>query len=247
MTTPSFPQCVNQSSKPHKFCPGCGHPIVLKSLGFVIDELKIAEKTVLGLDIGCALLAWDFFNIDTIQTHHGRTIPTMVGFKMAKPDTITIAYLGDGGAYAIGAQHLCAAAERDDNITVIVINNTLYAMTGGQMAPTTICNEKTETTPLGRQCVNQKPFQGPEMIAALADKDVYIARGIVSNPLQLRIFIKKALENQIQNRGFSFIEVLSMCPLNWKTDAKQTLEFLEKEMTKYFAVGEIKLNKVELS
>ena len=173
----NFPKCWKKESKPHKFCPGCGQALSLKILGFVIDELDIADKTVYGCDIGCSLLTWDMFNIDTIQTHHGRVIPTMVGFKLARPEAITIAFLGDGGGYAIGAQHLVNSAMRNDKITVILINNANYAMTGGQFAPTTLVGQKTETTPAGRdEKLFGSPLHGPEMIREIANPDAYIAR-----------------------------------------------------------------------
>jgi len=231
----SFPRSWKISSKPHKFCPGCGHPVTLKALGWALDELGIQDITVIGFDIGCSLLAWDFFDVDSFQTHHGRTVPVMTGYKTVDPERICIAYVGDGGAYAIGAQHLVNAALRHDNITLIVVNNTNYGMTGGQKAPTTLPGEITETSPLGSDADFMK---GPEMIAgSLAKKGDYIARGSIDNPLQLKVFIKKAIENQIANKGFSFVESLSVCPLNWGTDAKQTLAKLNKHKN-YFPIKE---------
>jgi 2-oxoglutarate ferredoxin oxidoreductase subunit beta len=129
MANLAFPKCWKISSKPHNYCPGCGYPLLYKALGWNIDELKIQPRTFLGIDIGCALLAWDFFNIDTMQTHHGRTIPVAVGLKKARPEAVGIAVVGDGGAYAIGLQHLISARLRNDPITVIVINNSVYGMT----------------------------------------------------------------------------------------------------------------------
>lgn len=230
----AFPKCWKIDSKPHKFCPGCGHPITLKALSWAIDELGIQDKTALGLDIGCALLAWDFLEVDSFQTHHGRTIPVMIGFKMAAPERISIAYLGDGGAYAIGAQHLVNARMRGDNITVIVVNNTTYAMTGGQEAPTSLPNQITTTTPYG---ADSHFLKGPEAMACMVETPAYIARGSVDNPLQLKLFLQRALEYQLGGKGFSFVEVLSFCPLNWRTNAKETLAFLNK-MKKFFPCGE---------
>ncbi|MDD2433050.1 MAG: thiamine pyrophosphate-dependent enzyme, partial [Clostridia bacterium] len=149
-TVPKMPKSWRVETKPHKFCPGCGHGLVLKALGEAIDELDIQDRVVFGCDIGCSLLAWDFFNVDIVQTHHGRTTPVMVGVKRARPDRICIAYMGDGGGYAIGAQHLVNAATRNEKITAILVNNCNYGMTGGQMAPTTLPEMKTETTPYGR-------------------------------------------------------------------------------------------------
>jgi len=221
----SWPNCFKASSKPHNFCPGCGHPIVLRNLGYVIDELEIQNKTLFGIDIGCSLLAWDFFNVDTLQTHHGRTIPVVCGVKRSKQDSITIAYVGDGGAYAIGAQHLVNARLRNENITVIVVNNTNYGMTGGQEAPTTIPGQITNTSING---ADDYYLRGPEMIFNMCDTPAYIARASVDNPIQVKMFIKKAIEWQMQNKGFSMVEILSFCPTNWKTDAKATLEFMKR-------------------
>ncbi|MFA5070229.1 MAG: thiamine pyrophosphate-dependent enzyme [Patescibacteria group bacterium] len=231
MTDLSFPKCWKIKTKPHKFCPGCGHPITLKALGWAIDELGLQDTAVIGFDIGCSLLAWDFFDVDSFQTHHGRTLPVMTGFKMADPSKICIAYVGDGGAYAIGAQHLVNTALRHDNITVIVVNNTNYGMTGGQEAPTTLPGEITTTTPTG---ADDNFIRGPEMVAAaLAKEGDYIARGSVDNPLQLKKFFINALKTQIANKGFSMVESLSVCPNNWRTDAKETFDKLNKNKLCY--------------
>jgi len=243
MRLSSFPICFKEITKPHKFCPGCGHGIVLKELGFAVDELDIINDTLLGVDIGCSLLAWDFFNIATIQTHHGRTIPIVSGYKSAQNKKICIAYVGDGGAYAIGLQALITASLRNDPITIIVVNNTLYGMTGGQMAPTTLCNELTTTTPNGKICEGIKPILGPELLKNTSSEKAFIARATISRPLEVGEMIKKALLNQIVNNSFSFVEILSICPTNWKKDAKESFEFLEKYMEKYFTVGVINESK----
>ncbi len=239
---PQMPKSWRVETKPHKFCPGCGHPLVLKALGEAIDELEIADRTVFGCDIGCSLLAWDFFNVDTVQTHHGRTTPVIVGLRRADKNVIGVAYMGDGGGYAIGSQHLVNSAARNEKIVVILVNNTQYGMTGGQMAPTTLPGQKTETTPYGRDVdMTGPPVQGPEMVAAISGDNAYVARGIVSKGRQLKKYIKNALINVIEDRGFSFIEVLSLCPTNWRTNAEDTWNYVEKEMTKYYQVGEIKV------
>lgn len=231
--TPLFPKSYKQLSKPHKYCPGCGHGIALKELGFAIDELKIAKKTLIGIDIGCSLLAWDYFDVDTVQTHHGRTVPVISGFKANAKDKIGIVYLGDGGGYAIGLQSLIHAALRNDPITVILINNTLYGMTGGQMAPTTMCGETTSTTINGRVCKNSKPMMGPELLKSITSPRAFIARASIDNPQNLRKIIKDAINNQVKNDSFSFVEVLSICPTNWKKNAKESLDYLS-EMKKIF-------------
>lgn len=243
--SPNLPKCWKKDSKPHKFCPGCGQSLALKILGFAIDELGIQNRTIYGCDIGCSLLTWDMFDINTIQTHHGRVIPTMVGFKLANSQAITIAFLGDGGGYAIGAQHLVNAAMRNDKITVILVNNANYAMTGGQYAPTTLVGQVTDTTPSGR--AEQKfgdPLHGPEMIAEIASPGAYIARTTSNDFDNCKLIIKKALQNQIDGNGFSFVEILSMCPVNWKMDAVQSLDYVNK-MVEVFSLGEIKTKEAQ--
>jgi 2-oxoglutarate ferredoxin oxidoreductase subunit beta len=234
-----MPKVWNDSSKPHFFCPGCGHGTTLKQLGFVIDELEIAKKTTFGIDIGCSLLAWDFFNMDTVQTHHGRTTDVMVGYKKVKPNRIAIAYMGDGGGYAIGLQSMIHAAYRNEPITVIVVNNELYGMTGGQMSPTTPTGMMTSTSPKGKDKGLGAGLLGPELLRKVANPAAFIARASISNPVQLKNFFKKALQYQEEKKGFSMIEVLSICPTNWRTNAKDSFAKL-KEMEDYYQIGEVK-------
>jgi len=237
--TDMMPSSWNKKTKPHLFCPGCGHAIVLKQLGFAIDEIKIAKKVALGIDIGCSLLAWNFFNLDTIQTHHGRTTPTMVGYKLARPERIAISYTGDGGAYAIGLQSILHAAYRNNPVTVIVVNNENYAMTGGQISPTTEVGRITTTSPSGKPPELGPGLHGPELVREVAGSNSYIARASVSSPLALKATIKKALENQIVDNSFSFVEILSICPTNWKTNARDSFDLL-REMEKFYPLGEVK-------
>lgn len=233
-----IPKVWNEKTKPHLLCPGCGHGLTLKNLGFVIDDLKIDQKTTLGIDIGCSLLVWNFFNLNTIQTHHGRTTSVMVGYKMANPKKIALAYMGDGAAYAIGLQSVIHAAHRNNPVTCIVVNNENYAMTGGQMSPTTPAGRVTTTSPMGKNIIFGEGFMGPETVAKAASSKSYIARATISNPILLQNTLKKAILNQVENNSFSFVEVLSICPTNWKTDAKKSFETL-KEMEKFFKLGEI--------
>lgn len=237
-----MPECWRKQTKPDFLCPGCGHGIILKQFGYAIDELGIQRKTTLGIDIGCSLLVWNFFDIDTIQTHHGRTTPVMVGYKMSKPERIAIAYMGDGGGYAIGLQSLIHAAFRNDPITVFLVNNENYAMTGGQMAPTTRTGEITTTTPNGLPAGFGGGFKGPELLSTFTTGKSFIARGSVSKPIVLKNLMKKAIENQIKNKSFSFVEILSICPTNWKMNAKQCFLRLS-DMEEYYPVGEISAQK----
>lgn len=232
--SPSWPKCFKITSKPHPFCPGCGHPIVLKMLGQIIDEMGLADQVVFLIDIGCSLLAWDFFDLPTAQTHHGRTLPVAVGLKMADPSKIVIAYVGDGGAYAIGLQHTITSCLRDNPITTLVANNTLYAMTGGQMAPTTTQKQVTTTTPAGKQGAVLK---GPEMLNLIADPQAYLARGSTDKPLVLKQYLQKAINTQ-KSGHFSLVEALSACPLNWKTNASKTIQRMQT-LAKIFPTGEL--------
>lgn len=218
-----------------KFCPGCGHPIVLMMLHRVLKEQKLEAQAVLGLDIGCSLLAWNYLPINTFQTHHGRVVPTMVGFKRARKNSLSFGYVGDGGAYAIGWQSLFHAALRDEPVTVIVVNNTVYGMTGGQTAPTTLKGQVTMTAPEG---FGGTSLHGPEILKQVAHPDAFIARTAVNDPKQMLEFIGKAVAAQ-QAGHFSLIEFLSFCPTNWRTTGADTLKRLEG-MRQTYIVGEIK-------
>lgn len=236
MSEPRMPKCYKKESKPSSFCPGCGHSLTLKNLGFVIDDMKIAESTVFATDIGCSLLAWDFYDVDTVQAHHGRVTSMAAGLKRALPKSNVIAYMGDGGGYSIGLHQLIGAARRNDPMTVIMVNNTLYAMTGGQMAPTTMKGENTSSSPGGAFAV-EEPLHGPEFLKPVCHKEAFLARTSCDNPVQLQKYLKKAIETQ-KGGNFSFVEVLSQCPINWKTDAKDTIEFLG-DLKKVYGMGVI--------
>jgi len=235
---PVLPKSQNEEVGASKFCPGCGHGMVLKTLAFAIDDLGLKDKSVFGCDIGCSLLSWNYMDIDTVQTHHGRTTAVIYGVTRANPEAIGIAYMGDGGGLAIGAQHLVNAAVRGEKMLIVLVNNTNYGMTGGQMSPTTLPGQVTETSPYGRDCsVTGKPAKGAEMIAAIADPEKsYVARATVSNLRKLRSTFKKALKN-VDEGGFSFVEILSICPLNWRTNNVETWNRLQT-MEEYFEVKE---------
>lgn len=231
----AFPKCARLDSKPHTFCPGCGHPEILKALGFAIDELGIQRKVAFGVDIGCSLLAWDYFNLDTIETHHGRTIPFMVGFSRANPESVPVAYVGDGGAYAIGAGHFLNAAIRNERVFIVVVNNAVYAMTGGQEAPTTHPFMKAATAPCG---ADQYYIRAPEIVRNV-NPTAFVARGITVRQPELRKLMKEGLQHVIDGKGFAFLEVLSQCPLNWETMGRpeETFRFLEEKHAKVFPTG----------
>lgn len=237
MSEPNFPKCFKKSSKPSNFCPGCGHSIVLKNLGQVIDSLGIAKKAVFATDIGCSLLSWDFFDIDTVQTHHGRAGCVAAGIKRGMPKSVTLVYMGDGGGYAIGLHHLIHLAKRNEPVTVILINNTVFAMTGGQSAPTTIIKEETESTPNGTFAVDP-PLLGPELLKSVVASNAFLARTSVSDPSELKSYLTRAIENQSKNNAFSFVEILASCPVNWKKDARRCEDYLS-ELKKVYKTGVI--------
>lgn len=236
MSEPRMPKCIKPETKPSNFCPGCGYGIILKTIGQVIDEMGIAPRTVFGLDIGCNLLAWDYFNLDTIQTHHGRVTPLISGYKKAQKESVVIGIAGDGGLYSIGLQSLLHTAHRNEPVTIFGVNNTLYAMTGGQAGPTTMDNEITDSSPEG-SFTFKNPVLGPELVKNVSDSNAFLARASVLNINDMKIKIRKALEAQLAGK-FAFVEILSFCPTNWKTNAKETIEMVEK-MQKVFPVGVI--------
>lgn len=217
-----------------KFCPGCGYPITLMFLNKILERLELQKQAVLGLDIGCALLAWNYLPINTFQTHHGRVVPTMMGFKRARNNSVCFALVGDGGAYAIGLQSLIHAARRDEPITIIVTNNTVYGMTGGQTAPTTLKGQKTDTSLEGSL---DEPFLGPEMLKGVVKPGAFLARTAVNEPKQLQEYLEKAIQTQ-QAGHFSLVEVLSFCPTNWKTNGVFTINKLD-ELKQVFKLGKI--------
>ena len=219
-----------------KFCPGCGYPIILTLLKNNLQKLGLLEKSVLGLDIGCSLLAWNFLPINTFQTHHGRVVPTMMGFKRARKESVCVALVGDGGAYAIGLQSLLHVARRDEPIFVLVINNTVYGMTGGQTAPTTLKGQVTPTSPKGN---NEEPMFGPELVRQMAKEGAFVARTAVNEPKQLNEFFEKAIQT-VEAGHFALLEVLSFCPTNWKTQGVETIKHLGEKLKPVFKLGEIK-------
>ena len=218
-----------------KFCPGCGYPIVMMMLDKILKKNQLSNKAVLGLDIGCSLLGINSLPINTFQTHHGRVTPVMSGFKRANNQAICIGMTGDGGAYAIGLQNLLHAARRDENVTVIVINNSLYAMTGGQSAPTTLQGQKTVTNPSGN---SESEFFGPELLSQVVQPGAYLARSAVNDPKNLMESLEKAIITQ-QKGHFALLEVLISCPTNWKTQGAATIKRLN-ELKEIYKVGEIK-------
>lgn len=209
----------------------------------VIDELGIAEKTIGISPVGCAVLSYNYFKIDMVEVPHGRPPAVATGLKRFAPENIIFTYQGDGDLAAIGMAETIHAAARGENITVIFINNAIYGMTGGQMAPTTLINQKTATTPYGRSLKNEgSPIRVCELLSSL-DGVRYLSRNSLDSPkniLKARAAIKKGFKTQLQSQGFSLIELLSPCPLGWRMSPKQAVEWIRDKMMPYFPLGEFK-------
>lgn len=225
------------------YCPGCGHSIIHRLVAEIIDELNIQEKVIGVPPAGCAVLAYDYFDIDIGESPHGRGAAVATGLKRALPDRIVFTYQGDGDIAAIGTAETIHAANRGENITVIFVNNGVYGMTGGQMAPTTIIGQISTTTPGGR---NEKrdgaPIDLSEMLA-LTNGTVYIERTAVDTPkniIRTKKAIKKAFRVQMAGLGFSLVEVLSPCPTNLKLSPVQANKWIGSTMTNYFPLKVIK-------
>lgn len=225
---------------PTHYCPGCTHGIIHRLVAEVIDEMGIEGEAVGVCPVGCAVMAYDYFNCDMIEAPHGRAPAVATGVKRANPELSVFTYQGDGDLAAIGTCETMHAAARGENITVIFVNNTIYGMTGGQMAPTTIPGQVTQTTPFGRDPKSQGfPLKMCEILAQL-DGTALAQRVSVDSPAHIKeakAAIRKAFDNQKHKRGFSIVEILSTCPTNWGMTPQEAMERLRKEMIPYFPLG----------
>ncbi len=225
------------------YCPGCGHGTVHKLIAEIIHERGMRGKTIGLAPVGCAVVAYDYLNIDMCEAAHGRTPAVATGIKRAEPDKLVFSYQGDGDLAAIGTAEIIHCANRGENVTVIFVNNAVYGMTSGQMAPTTLVGQKTATTPLGRNPMNEgAPIRVCELLATL-DRTAYLARVTITSPRRVRETkraIERAFDTQIAKRGFSLVEILSPCPTYWYKTPKEALEFIDAEMTKTFPLGVVK-------
>lgn len=222
------------------YCPGCPHGIVHRLVAEVIDELDIEGRTVGVAPVGCAVTAPDFFGCDMIEAAHGRAPAVATGVKRVLPGNVVFAYQGDGDLASIGMAETVHAATRGEHITVIFINNAIYGMTGGQMAPTTLVGQKTTTSPYGRDKDHcGSPIRIAEMLATI-EGSAYIERVAVNSPANIvraKKAIKNAFECQLAGKGFSLVEVLSNCPTNWGMSPVESMEWLEKNMIPYYPLG----------
>jgi len=230
-------------SVPTHYCPGCGHGIIHRLLAEVIDELGIRERVVGVAPVGCSVLIYDYINCDMYEAAHGRAPAIATGCKRVHPDLIVFTYQGDGDLASIGTAEIVHAAARGENITVIFVNNAVYGMTGGQMAPTTLLGQKTTTSPYGRSSRREGyPIKIAEMLATL-DGAAYIARVSTHNPKEImraKKALKKAFETQLKGLGFSLVEFLSQCPTNWRLSPSEAVKWVGEKMIAYYPLGEFK-------
>ncbi|NOX97249.1 MAG: 2-oxoglutarate oxidoreductase [Nitrospirae bacterium] len=237
----SRPQCMTDV-RTH-YCPGCGHGIIHRLLGEVIDELKIRERTIGIAPVGCAVLLYDYFDLDIIEAAHGRPPAVATGLKRANPENIVFTYQGDGDLAAIGTAEIIHAANREEKLTVIFVNNAVYGMTGGQMAPTTLIGQKTATSPAGREASTAGyPLKVAEMLANLPGT-VYVDRTAVNTPANIakaKKAMRTAFELQIRGLGLSLVEILSPCPSYWRLTPQESMKWLEEKMIPCFPLGVIK-------
>ena len=222
------------------YCPGCTHGIIHRLVAEVIDELGVQGRTIGVASVGCSVFSYNYFNVDMVQAAHGRAPAVATGVKRSDKNNIVFTYQGDGDLAAIGTAETVHAAARGENITVIFVNNAIYGMTGGQMAPTTLPGQVTQTSPYGRD-VNTVgyPVKVCEMLSQV-DGAAYLERVAVNNVKNIKKAkeaIKKAFQNQIDGKGFSLIEVLSTCPTNWGKSPVDALGWLEENMIPYYPLG----------
>ncbi|RPH97917.1 MAG: 2-ketoisovalerate ferredoxin oxidoreductase [Calditrichaeota bacterium] len=231
------------------YCPGCGHGVLHKLIAEALEDFGVRDRTILISPVGCSVFAYYYFRVGNIQSAHGRAPAVATGIKRVYPHSIVLSYQGDGDLAAIGANNILQAANRGENITVFFVNNAIYGMTGGQMAPTTLIGQKTTTTPYGRKEKNEgMPMRVSELISVL-DAPVYVERTAITDAqhiMKTRAAVRKAIRNQIDNKGFSLIEVLSACPSGWKITPVQAKHWIEEVMYKNFPLGVFKDKSGEL-
>jgi len=251
----SIAQSLNRSSAPifsrpkslrdvdTHYCAGCGHGIVHRLICETIDELGIRERVIGVAPVGCAVLAYDYWDFDVTEAAHGRTPAVATGIKRVRPSNIVFTYQGDGDLAAIGTAEIVHAANRGENITVIFVNNGVYGMTGGQMAPTTLAGQKTDTTRLGRNLRRDGyPLKILEMLSVLPGVR-YLERVSVhsaQDTIRAKRAVKKAFTAQIEGRGFSMVEILSMCPTYWGMSPLQSAERIKTDVATYYPIGVLK-------
>lgn len=225
---------------PTHYCPGCTHGVIHRLVAEVIDELEILDKTIGVAPVGCSVLAYDYFACDMFEAAHGRAPAVATGIKRSNPDKVVFTYQGDGDLAAIGTAEIVHAATRGELITSIFVNNCIYGMTGGQMAPTTLSGQITETTPYGRDVkLAGYPIQVSEMISTLIGA-VYVERvsvDTVPHVIKAKAAIKRAFQYQLEGKGFCMVEVLSTCPTNWGLSPDESFKWLRDNMIPFYTLG----------
>ncbi len=222
------------------YCPGCGHGVLHKLIAEALDDYDVRERAIFVSPVGCSVFGYYYFHVGNVQAAHGRAPAVATAVKRAHPDSIVIAYQGDGDLAGIGGNNILQAANRGENITVFFVNNAIYGMTGGQMAPTTLLDQRTTTTPRGRSLENEGyPLKVSELLATL-DAPAYIERTLIGDPkytMKTRKAVRKAIKNQIEGKGFSLIEALSACPSGWKMDPVDAKNWTQNQLVKQFPLG----------
>jgi len=240
-----YTKTKNMTDKPLSYCPGCGHGTAHNITMEVVEEMGITEDTIGVAPVGCSVLAYEFMNIDMTQAAHGRAPAVATGIKRVFPDKFVFTYQGDGDLAAIGGNETLHACNRGENIVIIFVNNGIYGMTGGQMAPTTLDGMKTSTSPYGREIETMgAPLKMTELIAQLPGV-YYVTRQAVHTPQAVRKAkkaIRKAFEVQKDKKGLAFVEIVSNCNSGWKMEPVKSNEWMVEHMFPYFPLGDIKVN-----
>ncbi len=235
------PECVVDRAT--HYCPGCQHGVAHRLIGEVLDEMQLADKSILVSSIGCSVFLYNYLHIDAVEAPHGRAPAVATGVKRARPDNFVFTYQGDGDLASIGMAEIMHCANRGENLSVIFVNNTVYGMTGGQMAPTTLEGQKTTTSPRGRDVLHDgNAIRMAEIIAQLegTSYSTRVALDTVLHIKQTKKAIKKAFTLQNEKKGFGFVEILATCPTNWKMSSLDANERIAKELIPYFPLGTYK-------
>lgn len=235
-----FEKTKGLTDKPTHYCPGCTHGIIHRLVAEVLEEMDLLDEAIGVAPVGCSVLAYDYFNVDMHEAAHGRAPAVATGIKRVHPNNFVFTYQGDGDLASIGTAEIVHAAHRGERFTTIFVNNAIYGMTGGQMAPTTLIGQKTTTSPYGRdEATTGKPIKMSEMLATI-DGAKFVERVAVNNPANIRKAkkaIREAFKVQLEGKGFGIVEVLSTCPTNWGLTPVEAMKWLEKDMIPYFPLG----------